>query len=76
MVLLNQMRLLAAGVSAIVVGAGFTSPAAAAPVEGVRQDAAGTIAINLYEVLDTDPAQSSGIVTEANNPAAPRPRLR
>ena len=44
----RQARLLAAGVSAIAMGAGLTAPAAAAPVEGVHQEDSGLIAVNLY----------------------------
>ena len=65
-----RLRLLAAGVSAIAIGAGFSAPVSAAQVEGVRQDDAGTIAINLFEIDAADPPAAFGATNQVNNPGA------
>jgi hypothetical protein len=64
--IVHRRLALMAGVSACALGA--ASPAFAATVEGVRQDATGTIAINLYEQGADDPAMLSGVVDQVSNP--------
>ena len=65
----RKARLLAAGASLLALGILNPAKVEAANVPGIRQDAAGTIAINLLDIDATDPAAEFGALETASNPS-------
>ncbi|HEU4955987.1 MAG TPA: hypothetical protein VFT40_00005, partial [Sphingomicrobium sp.] len=63
----SKLRVLA-GVSLLALSTFAPNAASAANVPGIRQDAGGTIAINLLEIDPTDPPVESGAVVDVSNP--------
>ena len=63
----SKLRVLA-GVSLLALSTVASNAASAANVPGIRQDAGGTIAINLLEIDPTDPPVESGAVVDVSNP--------